>query len=45
MNNRQNFMELWDLFNLKEAIRDMVEKEGRKVDEERLSMFMKSLTK
>lgn len=30
---------------LKEAIRKMVEKDGRKVDEERLSQFMKSLTK
>lgn len=38
-------MELWELFNLKEAIRDMIEKDGRKVDEEKLSTFMKSLMK
>lgn len=38
-------MELWELFNLKEAIRDIVEKDGRKVDEVRLNDFMKSLTR
>lgn len=38
-------MELWELFNLKEAIRDLVEKDGRKVDEARLNEFMKSLSK
>lgn len=38
-------IELWELFNLKEAIRDMIEKDGWKVDEERLDDFMKSLTK
>ena len=36
---------LMDLLEVKEAIRDMVKKDGRKVDEERLSMFMKSLMK
>lgn len=38
-------MELWELFNLKEAIREMIEEDGRKVDEERLNDFMKSLAK
>ena len=36
---------LMDLLEIKEAIRDMVEKDGRKVDEERLCGFMRSLTK
>lgn len=43
MNNR--IEKLWDLLEIKEAIRGMVEKDGRKVDEERLSTFMKSLAK
>lgn len=36
---------LENLLAIKEAVRDMVEKDGRKVDEERLSKFMKSLMK
>lgn len=36
---------LWDLLEVKEAIRDMVEKDGRKINDERLNGFMKSLTK
>lgn len=43
MNDR--IEKLMDLLEVKEAIRDTVEKDGRKVDEERLSTFMKSLTK
>lgn len=36
---------LENLLEVKEAVREMVEKDGRKVDEERLNEFMKSLTK
>ena len=33
------------LLDIKDAIRKMVEKDGRKVDEERLSRFMRGLMK
>ena len=36
---------LENLLEVKEAVREMVEKDGRKVDEERLNEFMKSLAK
>lgn len=36
---------LENLLEVKEAIRDMIEKDGGKVNEERLSTFMKSLMK
>jgi len=36
---------LKNLLDIKDAIREMVEKDGRKVDEERLCGFMKSLLK
>ena len=43
MNDR--IEKLWDLLEIKEAVREMVEKDGRKINEERLSTFMKSLLK
>ena len=43
MNDR--IEKLWDLLEIKEAVREMVEKDGRKVNEERLNGFMKSLLK
>lgn len=36
---------LKNLLDIKDAIREMVKKDGRKVDEERLCGFMKSLLK
>lgn len=36
---------LKNLLDIKDAIREMVEKDGRKVDEERLCRFMKGLMK
>lgn len=36
---------LENLLEVKEAVREMVEKDGRKVDEERLCRFMKGLLK
>lgn len=36
---------LKNLLDIKDVIREMVEKDGRKVDEERLCGFMKSLLK
>lgn len=43
MNDR--IEKLWDLLEIKEAVREIVEKNGRKVNEERLNEFMKSLAK